>query len=218
MFKLIAKDIIPNKKEVLVSLAGALVIVPILNVFLTMPNQTFHLGPVLVSFFISYLLLVALFQTDDRDKTDILVISLPVSRTEIVSARYLFLFLFIFLVCLLGLGAEYAAGRLFPGKFQIDVSENLLALAVPLIFAAISFPAYYKLGGIRAQRVVMGILFAIAILPAVLSNVFHVASAKVPDSVKTVVGASILWMCVLAAVLYIFSFILSVRFYREREF
>ena len=157
------------------------------------------------------------FAYDKQCKWDVYGLSLPVSRTKTVAARYLC----VLLLCLLSLvltavfGAVlYAAGRMEePMDFLISCS--ILGLIAVLI-NAIMLPFLYKFGPERARMMFIAIIGALCLL--VLAVIAPLGGLRWINSLEVSEAAMISAIAAAAgAVLLTLSFLLSRKLYAKQD-
>lgn len=107
---------------------------------------------------------------DDKNTSQMLIASLPVSRQETVTAAYAF-------QIGIGLGLVVLAGaiQLLLGKlpFEVARSQALVAAAVIATFVSVFFPLYYRLG---ARFVQIGLLIVFLMFITVVSIVYSLVA------------------------------------------
>ncbi len=164
---------------------------------------------------ISFLMASQPMSQDERNKTESLLVSLPVKRSSIVIARYVYTLLVIAVV----VAVTYFASRLlnifFPADFaKVITLKGLLAgqLAV-MFFLSLAYPLFFRYGshletGIKVIVIsLMVILGSVIILSIILTNLgLNIFNIKLVYN--------FLAMCVFMAA----SFGVSLVIYKRREF
>lgn len=152
---------------------------------------------------------------DERDKWDIFALSLPFTRKQIVTAKYLLGLVLQSIVFLLTAICHWLqltlADSLVWDSFLIDVG-----LMVILATGAPSFmlPFVFKNGsekGRMAYMISMGILFAVAIGGSTIVQELNMLNFQPLPCLPLVIAG-------LFVLLYLGSWALSVRWYEKREF
>ncbi len=139
--------------------------------------------------------------------------TMPYTKAQIVSGKYL-IGLFSQLVILLLMGAAHAvkmtiAGDFVPGEFAVLM---LLMLIVSTLSSSISLPFIFKLGvekGRTAYYVMVGFVCAASFI---VSNLFK---GQLGTEIKPNLVLAIL--AVVGIGIYIFSWYMSIVFYKKRE-
>ena len=139
--------------------------------------------------------------------------TMPYTKAQIVSGKYL-IGLFSQLVILLLMGAAHAvkmtiAGDFVPGEFAVLM---LLMLIVSTLSSSISLPFIFKLGvekGRTAYYVMVGFVCAASFI---VSNLFI---GQLGTEIKPNLVLAIL--AVVGIGIYIFSWYMSIVFYKKRE-
>ena len=202
-----------------------------LFVFRSMPGGALGAGTVGVT----YMLMSQAITLDDKNKSDVMLNSLPLRRKDIVLAKYLSVFLYAALVILFFLLAQTVVTviRIPISITKLSLTDILGALITVVVLISVYFPIYFKFGYLRS-RIVGTILFVVSIFffPMGISLVQDVGGINNPilrtivDSLQRVAGwlqyqadwqiAS--YMLALALILTATSALLSLRFYTRREF
>ncbi len=146
---------------------------------------------------------------DEQSKWDIFCGTLPVTKTQIVSGRYLIGLMFQSLVAIPILLAQLGVMAYGGGI----TGQGVLALVYPLVLlslmpTAVSLPFVFALGaekGRMTQLVTIGIFCG------------GCAALAYSDIASFSTGALMPVLCALAAAAYCLSWFLSVRLYRKRE-
>lgn len=134
MLALVYKDFVVQRTVILVYLAGA--------ILFTTP-VIYTNAPVVIAVMLAMTFPFASTTQDDRANSHLLLNSLPVTRREIVTAKYVFHMAAS--VCLVGVTVicEAAFDGLSP---RAALSQVLIAAGVVAWFLAVFFPMYYGLG------------------------------------------------------------------------
>jgi len=228
MVNLVWKDIIILKRFLwLAPLYGFFA----LFFFRTNPGGALSAGTVMVIF----MLVLQAIMLDDKNKSEIMLNSLPLRRKDIVLAKYISGFLYATLVILLFLVAQTVVTvmgiSISITKISLEgIAGALIAMALLISFY---FPIYFKFGYLRS-RIVGTILFVVLffLFPLGISLAQHSGGMNNPIlqsiiiSLQSVAGwlqtqadwqiAS--YILALALILTAASALLSVRFYTRREF
>lgn len=171
-----------------------------------------------------------LFGQDERPGWESVKLSLPVTRTEVVVARYLVMVIMfaMILAASTALGGVVAAliTQVKFGAVTLIARDELLvalliALAVTLIYLGIEIPIFFKLGVAKARLFIFipYLAFMLATLDPV-QDLIKVIGAQVMRLVEAV-GSPVplaAGLVVLAVVLYAISLSISTRVYAAREF
>lgn len=154
---------------------------------------------------------------DDRNKSHILLNSLPVSRKEVVTAKFLFAFLFGSL--LIGITLIYQT-VIRPSLPENGLLQAVIAVAAISWFASIFFPMYYWLGPSFARigtYVVFVLAFAVAPMVYNLGKKHNFwGIVDLLQSAPTYILVALLFGLTLSILLI--SWFLSVRLYERKEF
>ena len=148
---------------------------------------------------------------DENSRWDVFCGTLPCTRAQMVSSKYL-----------LGLAAQVATALVFAIAFVIASSVRkapmddfgvllVLMLILPLLSAGISLPIMFKFGTSKGRLLYYITFCAIAAIAYAVSA--GVKNAPAEASSFPLFGvAAVICIC-----LYALSWLLSIRFYRKRE-
>lgn len=124
-------------------------------------------GPLAAVSMLAMLFTFSTIACDDRNNVHILMNSLPVSRKEIVTAKYLFhlavgLSLVLFAVILGGIFGE--------STLNLALWQTLIAVLVITSFVSVFFPLYYWLGARFVLTAMFALFFAMLTAVPIVSN------------------------------------------------
>ena len=212
MFNLIRKDIIVLKNTILI-------FIPAIFVYLVA-----DMSSVWVGFFFSLVIIIGAFGTDEKPAINNFLNSLPYTRKEIVSSKYIGTLIFTFITVIV----------LFIGNFIIhkeifDWKESLLIVGLVLLFVSFYFPFSYKFKGqyFLNGTLIIGaaaLVFSKLILPKIIptlndtmnlgekmewltQKIFSLQDMKLYGLIAIVI-----------VVLYACSWLLSIRIYSKKVF
>jgi ABC-2 type transport system permease protein len=151
---------------------------------------------------------------DEKNKTESLFVSLPVKRSNIVIARYIYILVAIAAVIAVTYFSSQALNLLFPTTFKRAVSfkSMLVPQLVVMYLMSLACPMFFRYGshlekGIRVIAISIVLIFGSIILFIFAWDFgFDVAHIKLVYST--------LGMCVLMLI----SFVISLLIYNRREF
>ncbi|MBM7554308.1 ABC-2 transporter permease [Thalassobacillus pellis] len=174
------------KKELLVNQQFLLLVI----VFIP-GAYVMNLSPVFIYAGLMLGLVVNLFYCDDKSKANQFMVSLPVDRKSLVTARFLFSFLAILIFLAYTVLIDQIA-HLWLAYFSyspITVSTALLALGAVLILSSLSFPIYYKLSFMKAltANIIIMVVTPVALITAG-SLLYHREEAIIKKLVDTVIS------------------------------
>ncbi|NLU51670.1 MAG: ABC-2 transporter permease [Clostridiaceae bacterium] len=219
MFNLIFKDILIQRKSLLFGVIYVFVLILCfqdtgITMFLTSA----------IGF--SYMMIQSACAYDDKNKSDILLNSLPISRNTIVVSKYVSAFVFSGISIVVYSLLTVIINLL---KLPIKVSPITLEGVIGILFAivlmcGIYFPVYFKIGYIKSKVynfiLIFGILFlTTTLLPAILgdkSKVIIQILTKFFSSQSDLIIA--IKMLILIILFFSISCMISLNIYRKREF
>ncbi len=202
MFNLIRKDIILQK-------TGLLILLPLLVVFVFMENSYVWIG---IIFSIS--IVMNAYSVDEKSASHMLLNSLPYTRKEIVSSKYIGTFIFIGSVVF-----TIFIGNLIIHQ-EIMVWKDIL-LIVGSVMVAISFlfPFSYKF---KSHYLLIGALVSMAVYLVIIPLFIPNVNDKIREFVQMVLTLETtqLYLFIVLSVitLYACSWLLSIRIYERKVF
>ncbi|MFJ6264992.1 ABC-2 transporter permease [Lysinibacillus xylanilyticus] len=203
MINLILKDFLIQKKLILFYIATIII-------YLLAGVPLIFLG-----FLYSVIYILNAFAYDEKDNANILLNSLPYTRKEIVSSKYIgsliFTTLFIFMI--------YVGDFLINGKGDLFIWKEML-LIIGLVMVAISFmfPISYKF---KTQYLLIasGVLFGIYMLTINLLVPINDILRELTRKFLTLQETQMYFIAIFTIViLYIGSWLLSIRIYERKAF
>ncbi|MFC0525322.1 ABC-2 transporter permease [Pontibacillus salicampi] len=200
MLNLIGKDIVLQKKTLLILLAG-------LCVYLALDVSSIWVGIVF-----SIVLYTNTFALDEKSSTHTLLNALPYTRKEVVSSKYIVAMLFTLLVA----GAIFIGNLAFHGEI-IPWKNIFLIIAIALTAASIILPFCYKF---KSSYLSIGSIVAFGLYLLIVTFVVPNLNDRIGEWTLVVLSSEstqlYLIMAALVMVLYIFSGLLSIRIYRNK--
>ncbi|WP_422448124.1 ABC-2 transporter permease [Thermoanaerobacterium sp. DL9XJH110] len=166
MLNLVLKDFLVQKKTPLISIIYSVFF------FIVFRGDVFKdFVYIMGSVAISYIYLMYTVNLDEKNKSDLIINSLPVTRRQVVMARYLFYIAAI----LSGILTMAVAGIIlktvpgFSGFYFIKPVDFLAAFSISGILASFHAPLAYKFG-INARYFDMAIFFGLFFAPGFLAD------------------------------------------------
>lgn len=204
MFNLIKKDFILQKRLLIVY-------VILLIIYL---RADFNI--VFSVVMISSLFVINSHYYDEKDKANILLNSLPYTKKEIVSSKYIEALLSAVIVILLYIIGQYILGSSLGNFSFMQIISCFLGI---MLFTAFYLPFFYKftqqyLLVAFSALVVIVIIAARPILEFVMSN--FAETIQLLQSMATIQLYSI--MTTLVIIIYIISWLLSIKIYSNKAF
>lgn len=170
MLNLIVKDILIQKKTLLYTLIYA-ILAPI--VFSSMKPIGFGLY-VLPPMAITYMFISFAVSYDEKNKSEIILNSLPIERNDIVISKYISTFVFAILGIIYSILVGFIGKTIGFSMFTrwISLMDIVLVLTSACILSSIFFPVYFKFGYIKMTLFNVIILMLIMILPTTVFDYF----------------------------------------------
>jgi len=230
MLKLCAKDILAARWVLLAELA-------IISLYALQPY--FSAGFIMAAGITLILSgLATVFFMEDRNKTEVLYLSLPIKRSAIVGARYLLGALFLAVCGGIVFGVIAPMGTLIHSRPDdiglsrlLSIEAAVLFFVITVFFLALYLPLYHRFGFGRGT--ILFLIVGIALTSLGTAGLFSILPAD--PAVRRELGAAVigsvrairmslgtpLFLLAAAALVVIpfgISFRLSLRFYARREF
>jgi hypothetical protein len=209
MYHLIKKDFLMQKRYLKLSLLVALFFAAVLA----------SLGPLGLSlsiFVISYMLVLGASAQEDKTHGDMLLASLPIKKTTIVLSKYVSVYVFAAYAILVNLGFMWLI-RLLHLPIQVlpfALDGLYWALVAVTLFSSISFPLIFKWGYLKAKMANFILMFAFVLGGTTLLDRLSQSSfLNDRTEAEWLVGSVILLI-----ILLVLSCMLSITFYKKREF
>ncbi|MBK3494183.1 ABC-2 transporter permease [Viridibacillus sp. YIM B01967] len=201
MFNLIRRDVILQKRQLLIFL-------PVILFFIIIdkhPAWTFLIASIFIPF--------NTYAYDEKVETNILLNSLPYTRTEIIASRYLGAIVYM----LLAIGVTSLALFAFNKPFtMIDIA---IGSSLFLLFAAFTFPLFYILKPGHITMVVMISFFLLAAIgPAIVLFLAEHLTAITDFIVNLSVPVLYTGATLVIMVVYVISWVTTTVIYQRKAF
>lgn len=163
------------------------------------------------------------FGSEEKSRLYLLQLSLPISRRAIVAGRYLQAAAIALAFALIAFPLSFVSALLAGSSFQA-VETMLIALGgglFSLIIVSLQFPFYYRMGFMKARYIVNLPLFLIFLLvPQIKAVQSSLQSGTLGQMLLTLSQRPALALCalmLLVIALGFFSFLLSYRFFKNKD-
>lgn len=217
MFHLIKKDILIQKKSFALSL--------LLMLFFSFTLSS--LGPTGITIgiiAIAYQLGLGASALEDKNNSDIILISLPIKKKTIVLSKYLSIFVYL-LYAVLGFTCIYLAAELFaiPYEIPLTIAGVVSAIASGIIYFSISYPLIFRFGYLKSKMPNLILFFVLVFggTAAAVNLIQNEQSALGQKLAAILHGTDAMFTVILLIVLAIIwavSYLISLHFYTNREF
>lgn len=218
MGKLIYKDFLILRKSLFIGLLYIFFFM-----FVLKSNSIYVYTSTVIA--LTYLFVMSAFAYDDKNKTDIMINSLPVSRRTVVLAKYASIFAFMAvgtaayiviynIVLILGPNAEV---------YPVTLEGFVAALILISLMNGIYLPLMFKLGYTRARIInVLVFLFALFGMSFLLKLAYTSENAYIRETIEFLnrqpKAVIITGAFVAAFFLLLISYAISLKLYKQREF
>ncbi|MDD1501508.1 MULTISPECIES: ABC-2 transporter permease [unclassified Lysinibacillus] len=204
MANLIFKDILIQKKMIVLYIA-TIILYLLINVSL-----------VKIGFLYSLAIITMSFSYDEKDNANILLNSLPYTRKQIVSSRYIGSLIYTSLIILI----TYLGNFLLNGKETLFLLKDIVII-IGLVMVAISFilPICYKFKT-QALMIASGTLFGIYLVTIkYLFPSFNDTLSELIQKFLTLQETQMYFVAIFTIIiLYVGSWLLSIRIYAKKVF
>ena len=218
MFNLILKDMLIQKRNFLFGIVYLLIMV---LAFQQIGSSMFVASVIPLSF----IMVQSACAYDDKNKSDVLLNSLPLNRSTIVIARYISTFVFaaisiVYYILISGIAKVLE----LPFKiYPVSLEGIIGALFALVLVSGIYFPIFFKVGYIKSKIVnfalFFGVFFGVGMLVSELME--NKNSAFIQGAIHFFSNQSdmqiIVEIFVMMILLLIISYMFSLKFYRNRE-
>ena len=149
----------------------------------------------------------SLLNADEKDGWMMYCETLPVTRRQIVTVKYVICAILAAAVTLLAIAAALVRGQLDPA-FRAELKTLLPLMPLTGLTApALMFPAMFRLGAIKGRTVYISVVILVAAACAVLVIADGASARAVPFALSLVISLAV----------FVGSWALSVKWFRARE-
>ncbi|MBU3191789.1 ABC-2 transporter permease [Clostridium bowmanii] len=222
MFNLVIKDIAIQKKTLLYALLYA-IIAPI--AFFSMAPNGFGLY-VLPPMATTYIFISLAVSYDEKNKSEIVINSLPIKRVDIVISKYISVFVFatigIIYSILIGFIGKFTGLQVF--AMSISLLDIVLVFTSVCIFSSIFFPVYFKFGYIKMNFFNVILAMVVIFLPSIaisyaIENPNSIFVQKINYFLSNTSSFTQNSLALLIGLIFfLISLIISIRIYKNKEF
>jgi ABC-type transport system involved in multi-copper enzyme maturation permease subunit len=216
MFNLVYKDILVQKRSILIALLYGAVFTLTFSrsdrpetIFVAVPSV---IGYLFVTYACAY---------DDKNKSEIILNSLPISRKDIVISKYLSIFLYIFIgVCVAFIFTTAVKYLKFGNINRLMNLEDILGCFISISFlCSIYYPIYFKFGYLKSRYISMFMLIGAFIIPTVIIEAIGKATnSNILQYLSTIPEGIFEIFIVLALIaMLLISVFLSLKIYLNKD-
>ncbi|WP_026561447.1 ABC-2 transporter permease [Bacillus sp. J37] len=202
MLHLICKDILLQKKILLILL-------PALLIYLFLGTSTMWVGIIF-----SIAIIMNAFSIDEKTSVKTLLNTLPYTRKQIVSAKYLGAIVFTCLVLLTIFIGNWLMHREF-----VQWRQMALTIGFVVLFISIAFPFSYFL---KSQYLMTASIFAFVVYMVIVNSFIVDLNDRIRELTKTFLSFNhvqiYLYMMITVGFIYMISWLLSIWIYKRKVF
>lgn len=214
MFHLIKKDLLIQKNSFLLSI---LLIIFFSLIFSNMGAAGLTMSVLAVT----YLLTLGASAREEKNNSDKLLISLPLRRRTIVFSKYVSVLFFATYAILLNLVIYGIINilKLPLESIPITLQGVISAFIASLLYCSISFPLIFKVGYMKSRMMnlflFLGIVFGASwVLEKIIRDNEELGNYLLNSNVTELTTVGLL----ITVIIFIASYLLSLTFYKNREF
>lgn len=217
MFQLIKKDILIQKKQIVFSL--------LLMLFFTLTLS--NLGPTGITIgilAITYQLGLGASAIEEKNNSDMILISLPIKKKTIVLSKYVSIFVYL-VYAVLGFMCIFFAAKLFNVPYEVPITKTVVvsSFASGVIYFSISYPLIFRYGYLKSRMPNLILFFVLIFGGAasavnLLNNEQSVLGQKLSQFLQESDMMITVILIVVLAIIWTASYLISLRFYTKREF
>ena len=210
---LILKDIIAAKKQ----FSSFLIIIVIFSIITLLTDNVFF-----SSFIVLFggIMPVSLISYDDKSRWNSYCDTLPCSRKDVISSKYIFTLILNFSLTLLMtvlLSVKSAGTQTF--DFTSIIISSLVILSGSFVFPSVMLPIIIKFG-VEKARIIYTAATIVTVAAAAPLSSFALLNleAEIPEHFQNSMIITALIIFAVSALLLFFSWLISVKIYNGKEF
>ncbi|GFZ33569.1 membrane protein [Clostridium zeae] len=216
MFNLVYKDILVQKRTVLIALLYGAVFT--LTFSRTDKPETIFIA---VPSVIGYLFVTYACAYDDKNKSDIMLNSLPISRKDIVISKYLSIILYLVIGVCIAFIFTTAVKYLKLGNItRLMNLEDVLGCFISISFlCSIYYPIYFKFGYLKSRYISMFMLLVAFFVPtAIIEFIGKATNSNILQYLSTVPeGVFEFFIILVLLFMLLISVFSSLKIYLNRD-
>lgn len=165
------------------------------------------------------------FQTDEFFNTDSYTLSFPLTRKQIITAKFIYTFMMLVISFFIGLVIYYLIYfivRPNHNGLNTDMLKYLIMLeGTSLLVDSIFYPIIYKVGCEKSRLVLLSIVMLLLGIGSILSvyiNVFDKDFIDFVAIINFIQKNGVLVLGIVVSIAIVISYFLSIIFYNKRDF
>jgi ABC-2 type transport system permease protein len=204
MVNLILKDIIIQKNTIIIYIATIILYLLV------------DVSPIFLGVLYSVVFIMTAFSTDDKGNANILLNSLPYTRKEVVSSKYMGALIFTSVIIFI----IYLGDFFLNGKGEVFLWREIL-LIIGLVMVTISFilPISYKFKSKHLVMILVGLVgIYLVTITLLIPNLHDLLRGFVQNFLALQETQMYFVAILITVILYIGSWLLSIRIYERKAF
>jgi ABC-2 type transport system permease protein len=216
MLGLVLKDFLIQKKYV----ATAVTLYPLVAIisFSNIQNSILAFGTMVIP----YILILGAFYADEKSKADVFINSLPVSKSDVVQARYITLVICIVIgVLIMPVYIKLAdTFNLFDSSGMINIQKAIMAASFAAIIYSLEIPLFFKYSMNKMRIISFIVIFVCVALLGAIGGMLN--EPEVVAFINTMMTLPSIYtnfiMLLITALIFLISLNISIKFYGNKEF
>ncbi len=200
MYNLIRKDIVMQKKTLWILL-------PIQLVYLSL-----NIGYVWIGFVFSIVIIMNAFSMDEKSSINTLLNSLPYTRKEMVSSKYIGVLMFTLIVI-----SGLFIGNLILNQELMAWKEIMLIISLVMIVASFILPFSYQF---KSQYLLIASIVLFVLYMVIINMIFHNLNEVIMNFVEKLLSLQTLSFYLITSgsilILFACSWLLSIRIFKNK--
>ncbi|MCT2345697.1 ABC-2 transporter permease [Niallia taxi] len=200
MYNLIRKDIVMQKKTLWILL-------PIQLVYLSL-----NIGYVWIGFVFSIVIIMNAFSMDEKSSINTLLNSLPYTRKEMVSSKYIGVLVFTLIVI-----SGLFIGNLILNQELMAWKEIMLIISLVMIVASFILPFSYQF---KSQYLLIASIVLFVLYMVIINMIFHNLNEVIMNFVEKLLSLQTLSFYLITSgsilILFACSWLLSIRIFKNK--
>lgn len=222
MINLVLKDVAIQKKMLIFAFFYTVLESVCFNSMAPNGLALYVIAPIITN----YLFISNAVTYDEKNKSEIVLNSLPLKRVDIVIAKYISIFVFIIIGIIYSILLGFIEKSIGLSIFYSSISllDIVLVLTSACIFGSIFFPLYFKFGEAKMKIYNMIIFILFLFLPIYIANY----ATEYPKNILVqkftfflINTSSLIQNClalIIGLIIFLFSLMLSIHIYKNKEF
>ncbi|TCO78028.1 ABC-2 transporter permease [Marinisporobacter balticus] len=221
MFHLIVKELRIQKRSFLLAL-----FYPIFAIYVFGKPEFSESIYIMIAVAISYIFALTALAYDEKNNSDVLLLSLPIKKRHIVIAKYLSIFVFCIIGIVIsgGMGAILHLSGYFSDLRFINFIDMIAVFTSMGILMALYYPFYFKFGANHIRLLNICFFMLVFFAPSTLLKLLlkNDSSPFMQQLIKVITHMSSkvfgLFMFIIVMIIMAISLLISLKIYEHKDF